>query len=69
MRRARLSAFGFEIGTFFGTLAGEIGRIGGMGYVCRKANVRRGMTALKTVLRRSGCKLPAGAAVAALYNV
>ena len=40
-----------------------------MGYVCRKANVMRCLTALEAVLRRNGAKLPAGAAVDAACRV
>ena len=63
VRREMLHDFGIEIGTSFGPLAGKIWRIGTMGYVCRKANVLRCLTALEAVLRRNGYKLPAGAAV------
>ena len=63
VRRELLHDFGIEIGTSFGALAGKIWRIGTMGYVCRKANVLRCLTALEAVLRRNGYKLPAGAAV------
>jgi (S)-ureidoglycine-glyoxylate aminotransferase len=74
-REARPSAprllhdFGIEIGTSFGPLAGKIWRIGTMGYVCRKANVLRCLTALEAVLRRNNVKLAAGAAVDAAYRV
>jgi len=40
-----------------------------MGYVCRKSNVLRCLTALEAVLRRHGVRLPAGAAVDAAYKV
>jgi (S)-ureidoglycine-glyoxylate aminotransferase len=63
VRREMLQDFGIEIGTSFGPLAGKIWRIGTMGYVCRKANVLRCLTALEAVLRRNGYQLPAGAAV------
>ena len=63
VRREMLHDFGIEIGTSFGPLAGKIWRIGTMGYVCRKANVLRCLTALEAVLRRNGYQLPAGAAV------
>ena len=63
VRREMLHDFGIEIGTSFGALAGKIWRIGTMGYVCRKANVLRCLTALEAVLRRNGYQLPAGAAV------
>jgi (S)-ureidoglycine-glyoxylate aminotransferase len=63
VRAQMLRDFGIEIGTSFGPLAGKIWRIGTMGYVCRKANVLRCLTALEAVLRRNGFALPAGAAV------
>jgi (S)-ureidoglycine---glyoxylate transaminase len=69
VRREMLADFGIEIGTSFGPLAGRIWRIGTMGYVCRKANVLRCLTALEAVLRRNGLKMPAGAAVDAAYRV
>jgi (S)-ureidoglycine-glyoxylate aminotransferase len=69
VRAELLADFGIEIGTSFGPLAGRIWRIGTMGYVCRKANVLRCLTALEAVLRRHGVKLPPGAAVDAAYRV
>jgi len=69
VRREMLVDFGIEIGTSFGPLAGKIWRIGTMGYVCRKANVLRCLTALEAVLLRNGLKVPPGAAVDAAYKV
>jgi (S)-ureidoglycine-glyoxylate aminotransferase len=69
VRREMLQDFGIEIGTSFGPLAGKIWRIGTMGYVCRKANVLRCLTALEAVLRRNNVTLAAGAAVDAAYRV
>jgi (S)-ureidoglycine-glyoxylate aminotransferase len=69
VRAEMLSDFGIEIGTSFGPLAGKIWRIGTMGYVCRKANVLRCLTALEAVLRRNGYAAPAGAGVDAAYKV
>ena len=69
VRRELLHDFGIEIGTSFGPLAGKIWRIGTMGYVCRKANVLRCLTALEAVLRRHKFKLAAGAAVDAAYQI
>jgi (S)-ureidoglycine-glyoxylate aminotransferase len=68
VRHELLHDFGIEIGTSFGPLAGKIWRIGTMGYVCRKSNVLRCLTALEAVLRRNGLKLEAGAAVEAAYQ-
>ena len=58
-----LTDFGIEIGTSFGPLHGKIWRIGTMGYVCRKANILRCLTALAAVLRRNSFTGDAGAAV------
>ena len=69
VRAQLLQDFGIEIGTSFGPLAGKIWRIGTMGYVCRKANVLRCLTALEAVLHRNGFTLPHGAAVDAAYGV
>jgi (S)-ureidoglycine-glyoxylate aminotransferase len=69
VRGQLLQDFGIEIGTSFGPLAGKIWRVGTMGYVCRKANVLRCLTALEAVLRRNHVKLPDGAAVDAAYRV
>jgi (S)-ureidoglycine-glyoxylate aminotransferase len=69
IRKELLEDFGIEIGTSFGPLAGRIWRIGTMGFVCRKANVLRCLTALEAVLRRNGLGLDAGAAVAAACGV
>ena len=69
VRGAMLADFGIEIGTSFGPLKGRIWRIGTMGYVCRKANVLRCLTALEAILRRNGVKLPGGAAVDAACTV
>jgi (S)-ureidoglycine-glyoxylate aminotransferase len=69
VRRELLHDFGIEIGTSFGPLAGKIWRIGTMGYVCRKSNVLRCLTALEAVLRRNGLRLQAGAAVEAAYKI
>ena len=66
-RAAMLEDFGIEIGTSFGPLHGKIWRIGTMGYVCRKTNILRCLTALETVLRRNGFSAPPGAGVDAAY--
>lgn len=68
VRAQMLKDFGIEIGTSFGPLQGKIWRIGTMGYVCRKANVLRCLSALEAVLRRNGVTPPPGAAVDAAYE-
>lgn len=68
-RASMLADFGIEIGTSFGPLDGKIWRIGTMGYVCRKANVLRCLSALEMVLNRSGFKTPQGAGVDAAFAV
>lgn len=69
VRAQMLNDFGIEIGTSFGPLAGKIWRIGTMGYVCRKSNILRCLSALDAVLRRNGFNAPANAAVDAAYEV
>ena len=69
VRGELLTDFGIEIGTSFGQLHGKIWRIGTMGYVCRKANILRCLTALEAVLRRNGFASDAGAAVNAACAV
>ena len=69
VRGEMLNDFGIEIGTSFGPLHGKIWRIGTMGYVCRKANILRCLTALEAVLRRNGFAAPPGAGVDAAYNI
>ena len=69
VRSQLLNDFGIEIGTSFGPLHGKIWRIGTMGYVCRKANILRCLTALEAVLRRNGFSAPPGAGVDAAYNI
>ena len=71
VRHDMLEDFGIEIGTSFGPLHGKIWRIGTMGYVCRKPNILRCLTALEAVLRRHGFEMAAGAGVdaaAAVYR-
>ena len=69
LRGEMLTDFGIEIGTSFGQLQGKVWRIGTMGYVCRKANILRCLTALEAVLRRNGFASEAGAAVDAACAV
>ena len=69
VRSQLLEDFGIEIGTSFGPLKGKIWRIGTMGYVCRKANILRCLSALEAVLRRNGFEVPPGEGVDAAYKV
>ena len=69
VRAALLEDFGIEIGTSFGPLQGKIWRIGTMGYVCRKANVLRCLSAMENVLRRYGFGTPSGAGIDAAYEI
>lgn len=69
LRSEMLHDFGIEIGTSFGPLDGKIWRIGTMGYVCRKANVMRCLSALEMSLHRQGFKTTQGAGVDAAYTV
>ncbi|MBB2201756.1 pyridoxal-phosphate-dependent aminotransferase family protein [Gluconacetobacter tumulisoli] len=62
--RARMRAdFEIEIGTAFGPLAGQIWRIGAMGYNAMKHKVLLTLGALEAVLRQEGYALTSGAAV------
>jgi len=69
LRSDMLLDFGIEIGTSFGPLDGKIWRIGTMGYVCRKSNVLRCLSALEMTLNRHGFKTPQCAGVDAAYEV
>jgi len=69
LRGEMLTDFGIEIGTSFGPLDGKIWRIGTMGYVCKKANVMRCLSALEMTLTRNGFKVPQAAGVDAAYAV
>lgn len=69
VRSDMLNDFGIEIGTSFGPLDGKIWRIGTMGYVCRKSNVLRCLSALEMVLNRRGFKTKQGAGVDAAYSI
>ena len=54
VRRRLLVEHDLEIGAGLGALAGDVWRIGLMGYGCRPENVRTCVGALETVLDRSG---------------
>ena len=69
LRSDMLLDFGIEIGTSFGPLDGIIWRIGTMGYVCRKSNVMRCLSALEMTLKRHGYIAPQCAGVDAAYAV
>jgi (S)-ureidoglycine-glyoxylate aminotransferase len=60
--RARLlEEFGIEVATAFGPLRGRIWRIGTMGYNAELSTVLRVLTALESVLRSFGARVPSGA--------
>ncbi len=62
--RARLlEEFGIEVATAFGPLRGRIWRIGTMGYNAELSTVMRVLTALESVLRSFGARVPSGAGV------
>ena len=69
VRAELLNDFGIEIGTSFGPLHGKVWRIGTMGFVCRKPNILRCLTALEAVLRRNGFSSAPGAGVDAACAV
>lgn len=62
-RGEMLHRFGIEIGTSFGPLHGLVWRIGTMGYNARTDAVLLTLAALEQVLRRHGCRPPAGGGV------
>ncbi|PQP90593.1 aminotransferase, partial [Paenibacillus sp. AR247] len=68
VRAMLLHQFGIEIASSFGPLAGQIWRIGTMGYSCRQTNILHLLGALEAVLLRNGVKLPAGEAVRAALD-
>lgn len=69
IRHVMLHDFGIEIGTSFGPLHGKIWRIGAMGYNARKDTILRTLTALSSVLRLHGVRLPEGDAAHAALEV
>jgi (S)-ureidoglycine---glyoxylate transaminase len=69
VRTALLTDFGIEIGTSFGPLHGRVWRIGTMGYNARTDAVLTTLSALESVLRRFGARVPAGGGVEAAESV
>jgi alanine-glyoxylate transaminase/serine-glyoxylate transaminase/serine-pyruvate transaminase len=65
VRKALLNDMNIEIGGGLGPVAGKIWRIGLMGYSASQANVLLVLSALETLLKREGYKVPGGAALAA----
>ena len=65
VRKTLLSDFGIEIGGGLGSLAGKIWRVGLMGHSSSRRNVFLFLSALETVLRSQGVKVPAGSLEAA----
>jgi (S)-ureidoglycine-glyoxylate aminotransferase len=63
VRRRMREDFEIEIGTAFGPLAGNIWRIGAMGYNAMKHKVLITLGALEAALRAEGCLVPPGAGV------
>jgi (S)-ureidoglycine---glyoxylate transaminase len=69
VRASLLADFGIEIGTSFGPLHGRVWRIGTMGYNARTDAVLTTLSALESVLRRHGARVPVGGGVDAAYDV
>jgi (S)-ureidoglycine-glyoxylate aminotransferase len=69
VRAALLDDFGIEIGTSFGPLAGQVWRIGTMGYNARSEAVLTTLDALETVLSAEGVPVTAGSGVGAAQVV
>lgn len=60
VRGTMLNEFGIEIAGAFGPLAGNVWRIGSMGYSCRKNNILRVLGALESTLTYHGAKINQG---------
>lgn len=65
VRNQLLDEFNIEIAGGFGPVKGKIWRVGLMGHCSQKTNVLLFLAALEKVLREQGCRVPAGAGVAA----
>lgn len=65
LRKALLNDFNIEIGAGLGDLAGQIWRIGIMGYGARKANVLLVLSAIQAILAGQGVAIKDGAIQAA----
>jgi alanine-glyoxylate transaminase/serine-glyoxylate transaminase/serine-pyruvate transaminase len=65
VRKTLLNDFGIEIGGGLGSLADKIWRVGLMGHSSCRRNVFLFLSALETVLRSQGVKVPAGSLEAA----
>jgi alanine-glyoxylate transaminase/serine-glyoxylate transaminase/serine-pyruvate transaminase len=65
VRKTLLNDFGIEIGGGLGSLADKIWRVGLMGHSSSRRNVFLFLSALETVLRSQGVKVPAGSLEAA----
>ena len=69
MRKTLLNDFQLEIGAGLGPLAGQVWRIGLMGFASNQKNVLLCLGALDAVLRQQGLAVDSGAAVAAAQAV
>ena len=69
VRGQLLADFGLEIGTSFGPLHGRVWRLGTMGYNARRDTVLTTLSALESVLRRTGARVATGGGVDAAYDV
>lgn len=69
VRADLLNGHGIEIGTSFGPLAGQIWRIGTMGYNARRDAVDSTLVALESVLRAHGLDMAPTAGVAAADQI
>ncbi|MFS0656843.1 pyridoxal-phosphate-dependent aminotransferase family protein [Bacillus sp. 179-C3.3 HS] len=69
VRAELLQHFGIEIASSFGPLAGQIWRIGTMGYSCRKENVLFVLAGLEAILIKHGAKVTCGAALQAALAI
>jgi alanine-glyoxylate transaminase/serine-glyoxylate transaminase/serine-pyruvate transaminase len=65
VRNQLLEEFNIEIAGGFGPVKGKIWRVGLMGYCSQKPFVLLFLSAMEKVLQDQGCRMPAGAGVAA----
>ena len=69
VRAALLHDYNLEIGAGLGPMAGQVWRIGLMGYACRQENVLKCLSALDDVLGRANAPIHAGVALAAAQAI
>lgn len=69
VRKQLLNEYNLEIGAGLGQLAGNVWRVGLMGYSSNPTNVRLFLSAIENCLLKQSVKLDAGAAIVAANNI